>query len=232
MINPPFSGSIPIYIALGALILGLALLLGFFSRRVSRLIRRLRRRPVPETGLITSTFHLLLIALLIAASAATLFLLAFIQSYTAFTHRKRVAIVQCAPAADSKDAMTLKLVTVDSATAGRIAHYRLLGQQWALEGHILKWDDWLNFLGLRTMYKLTHVRGRYLRAEDETSKPGTVYSFVANEEDPRWHFLYEYGPRLPFVRAVYGNTVFTFPSQTKTFEIYVTTSGFMIEEKE
>ena len=232
MINPPFSGSIPIYIALGALILGLALLLGFVSRRVSRLIRRLRRRPVPETGLAASTLHLLLIALLVAASAATLFLLAFIQSYTAFTHRKRVAVVQCAPAADPKDAMILKLVTVDSATAGRIGHYRLLGQQWAIEGHILKWDDWLNFIGLQTMYKLTRVRGRYLRSEDETSRPGTVYSFVTDEEDPHWHFLYEYGPRLPFVRAVYGNTVFTFPSQTKTFEIYVTTSGFMIEETE
>jgi hypothetical protein len=232
MINPPFSGSIPIYIALGALIVGLALLLGFLSRRVSRLIRHLRRRPVPEIGLVTSTLHLLLIALFISASAATLFLLGFIQSYTAFTHRKRIAVVHCAPAANAKEVMILRLVTVDSATAGRIAHYRLLGQQWAIEGHILKWDDWLNFAGLGTMYKLTHVRGRYLRAEDETSKPGTVYSFVKDEEDPRWHFLYEYGPRLPFVKAVYGNTVFTFPSHTKTYEIYVTTSGFMIQEKE
>jgi hypothetical protein len=34
------------------------------------------------------------------------------------------------------------------------------------------------------------------------------------------------------VDAVYGNTVFTFPSATKIFQISVTTSGFMIEERE
>jgi len=232
MINPPFSGSIPIYFALGVLILGLALFLRFIFKRVSRLIRRLRRRPVPETSFIADTVRLLLIALLVAASAATLFLLAFIQSYTAFTHRTKVAVVHCTPASEAKDAMILRFVTVDSTTGGRIGHYRLRGQQWAIEGHILKWDDWLNFAGLRSMYKLTRIRGRYLRAGDQSAKPGTVYSLVADEQDPRWHFLYKYGPRLPFVHAVYGNTVFTFPSRTKTFEIFVTASGFMIEERQ
>jgi hypothetical protein len=54
---------------------------------------------------------------------------------------------------------------------------------------------------------------------------------VVSEED-RWRWLYEYGSRLPFVQAVYGNTVFTFPAEGKVFAIYVTTSGFMIIEEE
>jgi hypothetical protein len=127
--------------------------------------------------------------------------------------------------------MTLELMTRASPTVASIGRYRLRGQQWTIEGHILKWDDWLNFLGLRTMYKLTRVRGRYLRAADEMNEPATVYSLVANEDAPRWRWLYEYGARLPFVQAVYGNTVFTFPSESKSFDIYVTTSGFMIIER-
>jgi hypothetical protein len=126
--------------------------------------------------------------------------------------------------------MILNLATIESPQTASIQRYRLRGQQWSIEGHILKWDDWLNFIGLHTMYKLTRVRGRYLRTEDEMNKPATVYSLVTYEEDPRWRWLYEYGARLPFVEAVYGNTVFTFPSETKTFGIYVTTSGFMIAE--
>lgn len=230
MFNPPFSGSIPIYVALGLLILSLALLMGFLYRRAYRLIGRLRRRPVPHVGIVTSTLRLLLMLLLIALSAAVLFLLGFIQSYTAFTHRQPAAMVYCAPAEDSEDEMILWLVTFEPPTAGYLSHHRLRGQQWAVEGHILKWDDWLNLLGLQTMYKLTRVRGRYLRAEDESSKPATASSLVEQEEDPRWRWLYEYGARLPFVTAVYGNTVFTFPSDTKTFEIYATPFGFMIEE--
>jgi hypothetical protein len=154
------------------------------------------------------------------------------RSHTAFTHRQLAAMVYCMPVPEAKDEMTLWLVTFESPAVGFLSHYRLRGQQWAVEGHILKWDDWLNFLGIRTMYKLTRVRGRYLRAEEEAGQPATAYSLIENEEDPRWRWLYEYGARLPFVTAVYGNTVFTLPSETKIFRISVTTSGFMIEEGE
>jgi len=232
MLNAPFSGSIPIYIALGLLIVSLALLIGFIYKRVSRLMFRLRRRPVARVGIVTSTLRLLLILLVVAVSAAILFLFAFIQSYTVYTHRALAAKVYCTPVPGEKDEMILWLVTFDSPNVGYLSQYRLGGQQWAIEGHVLQWDKWINFFGLHTMYKLTRVRGRYLRTQDEASKPATAYSLVANEEDPRWHWLYEHGVRLPFVTAVYGNTVFTFPSETKTFRIYVTTSGFMIEEGE
>jgi hypothetical protein len=230
ILNPPFSGSIPIYVALALLIMSLALLLGFIYRRIHRIIRRLRGRPVARLGIIPSTLRLLLILLAVAISAALLFLSAFIQSYTAFTHRKLVAMVHCTPVEGTKDEMGLWLMTFEQPPVGSLSHHRLRGQKWAIEGHILKWDDWLNFIGLHTMHKLTRVRGRYLRAEDETTKPTTAYSLVENENDPHWRWLYEYGTRLPFVNAVYGNTVFTFPSETKIFRIYVTTSGFMIEE--
>jgi len=232
MLNPPFSGSIPIYIALGLLIISLVLLIGFIYKRVYRLTRRLRRRPVARVGIVTSTLRLLLILLVVAISAATLFLFAFIQSYNAFTHRELAAMVYCTPVDGAKDEMVLWLVIFESPNVGYLSHHRLHGQQWAIEGHILKWDDWLNLLGFHTMYKLTRVRGRYLRAEDESSKPATAKSLVDNEGDPRWRWLYEYGARLPFVTAVYGNTVFTSPSETKTFRIYVTTLGFTIEEGE
>jgi len=231
LFNPPFSGSMLIYSALGLLVIALALLMAFIFKRVHRIIRRLGRKPVKRLGIIASTLRLLLILLLIAVSIALLFLGAFIQSYTAFTHRELAATIHCTPVPGTEDTMVLELVTRESPAVAHIRRYRLRGQQWTVEGHILKWDDWLNFLGLQTMYKLTRVRGRYLRADDEMNKPATVYSLVANEEDSRWRWLYEYGARLPFVQAVYGNTVFTFPSETKSFDIYVTTSGFMIAEE-
>ena len=127
--------------------------------------------------------------------------------------------------------MTLEIMTRGLPMVDQGHRYQLRGQQWSVEGHILTWDERLNFLGLRTMYKLTRVRGRYLRAEDEVNKPATAYSLVVNEDDPGWRRLYEYGARLPFVQAVYGNTVFTFPAEEKVFAIYVTTSGFTITEE-
>jgi hypothetical protein len=232
ILNPPFSGSIPIYIVIGVFLLGVVLLIWFVYKRVTRLIDRLRRRPVEGAGLITSTLRLLLILLIIAVSAATLFLLAFLQSYTSFTQLERIGTVYCTPVPGSENDMVLRLVMVNSSTGGRLREYRVLGQQWVIEGHILKWDNWLNFLGLPTMYKLTRVRGRYLKAEDEASMPSTAYSLVPKEEDPFWMWLYQHGSRLPFINAVYGNATYTFPSESKAFHLYATTSGFMIQEKE
>jgi hypothetical protein len=232
MFNPPFSGSMLIYSALGIFILALILLMVFIFKRIHRILRRLRRRRVEGVGIIASTLRLLFILFLIAVSLTMLLLGAFMQSYTAFTRRELVATVRCTPVRGTLDVMILNLATIESPQTAFIHRYRLRGQQWSIEGHILKWDDWLNFIGLHTMYKLTRVRGRYLRVEDEMNKPATVYSLVTDEEDPRWRWLYEYGARLPFVQAVYGNTVFTFPSENKTFGIYVTTSGFMIAEEE
>ncbi len=232
MFTPPAPGSMLIYIGLGLLAIGLVMLILFVAKRIYRIIRRLQRKPMVRLGTIASTWRLFLILLLISASIALLFLGAFVQSYTAFTQRELVATIHCKTVPGTEDTMVLELVAPQSPTIARNRRYLLRGQQWTVEGHILKWDDWLNFLGLRTMYKLTRVRGRYLRADDEMSKPATVYSLVPNEDDSAWRWLYEYGPRLPFVQAVYGNTVFTFPSEAKTFGIYVTTSGFMITEKE
>jgi hypothetical protein len=230
-LNPPFSGSIPIYIALGVFVLGVLLLLWFIYRRVSAAINILRRRPVEKVGIVTSTLRLLIILLIIAVSVATMFLAAFLQSYTAFTQLDMIATVYCTPVPGSENDSILRFVMANSSTAGRLRQYRVLGEQWVIEGHILKWDNWLNFLGLPTMYKLTRLRGRYLKAADEASKPSTVYSLVPNEEDPLWIWLYQYGERLPFVQAVYGNAAYTFPSASKVFNLYATISGFMIQER-
>ena len=230
MVNFPFYGSLLTYGALALVLVGLFMLLVFIGNRVGRILRRLQRKPVKRVSFIASTLRLFLILLLIGAAGALLCVGAFIQSYTVFTQRELAAMVRCAPVPGTGDQMVLELAARGTPTTQQTRRYELRGQQWSIEGNILTWDPWLNFLGLRTMYKLTRVRGRYLRADDEANKPATVYSLVANEEDPRWRWLYLYGPRLPFVQAVYGNTVFTFPAEGKTFAIYVTQSGFMIAE--
>ena len=232
MFTFPVSDAQLIYGALAMLSVGLLMLIFFIAKRVGRTIRRLQGKPTKRLSIIASTLRLLFVLLLISVSIALLFLGAFIQSYTAFTQRELAATIRCTTVPGAEDTMVLELVTRESPAITKNRRYLLHGQQWTVEGHILKWDDRLNFLGLRTMYKLTRVRGRYLLADDERNKPATVYSLVPNEDNIGWRWLYEYGPRLPFVQAVYGNTVFTFPSEAKTFDIYVTTSGFMIAEEE
>jgi len=96
-----------------------------------------------------------------------------------------------------------------------------------LEGDILKWKKWINFLGFHTRYRLTRLRGRYIRTSDELTKPQEIYSLVEIEDHPIWGYLFRHGASLPFVSTVYGNAVFQNSEESSAFFVYTTTSGFL-----
>ncbi|RMF61178.1 MAG: hypothetical protein D6743_13900, partial [Calditrichaeota bacterium] len=227
MLDLPFETSFIIILASISLALAVLTLLLMVIRGLVRTARRLARKELRYVSVSRNVFRFGLTFLWIAGSMAVLFLAAFIQSYHAFTREELVAEVRCVPLSDDGASMQLELTPVYAGKRGMPRTFILNGDQWALEGNILKWDDWLNFAGLHTMYKLTRVRGRYESYLDEVNQPPSVYSLVEREDDPRWRWLYKYGHRLRFVSAVYGNTVYTYPSEKYTYEIYVTTSGFI-----
>ncbi|MFQ6112741.1 MAG: hypothetical protein ACE5NG_01490 [bacterium] len=203
----------------------------FLFNRIRRTVQRIRRKEVKRISLTQNTFRLILILFWITVSAAGLFLAAFIQSYQSFTREELVASVRCVPF-ENKQRMQMELTMTQQGQNGITRRFILNGDQWAVEGDILKWDNWMNFMGLHTMYKLTRVRGRFVTTREEVSHSPSAYSLVEKEEDPNWRWLYKYGHKLPFVTAVYGNTVFTYPSDEYVYEIYVTTSGFIAKIRE
>lgn len=231
MFNLPFSTNLVIYISLTLLLLGIFSLLFFIINRIRRTVQRFRHKEIKRISLTQSTFRFIVILFWISVSCASLFLAAFIQSYQSFTRVKLVAIVRCLPL-EKANSMQLELTSIKAGHIGITERFNLNGDQWAVEGDILKWNDWLNFVGMHTMFKLTRVRGRYLTTQDEISHSPSVYSLVEDEENPNWRWLYKYGHKLPFVTAVYGNTVFTYPSKDNVYEIYVTTSGFIAKIRE
>ena len=232
MFSFPFEMSLVILLATTSLLLALLTFVFLLANRVRRTIKRLRFQQTRYLGIGQHVFRFSITFFWIAVSAAVLFLAAFIQSYRNFTKEELVAEVRCVPVqGDSAVTMHLELIPVSAGQRLSPRVFLLNGDQWALEGDILKWDDWLNFAGIHTMYKLTRVRGRYVDFEDEMNQKRSVFSLVEREDDPRWRWLYKYGHRLRFVDAVYGNTVYTYPLQDNAFEVYVSTSGFTVKIK-
>ncbi|HEX9653433.1 MAG TPA: hypothetical protein VGA99_06960 [bacterium] len=232
MFSFPFEMSLVILLATTSLLLALLTFVFLLANRARRTIKRLRFQQTRYLGIGQHVFRFSITFFWIAVSAAVLFLAAFIQSYRNFTKEELVAEVRCVPVqGDGAVTMHLELIPVSAGQRLSPRVFLLNGDQWALEGDILKWDDWLNFAGIHTMYKLTRVRGRYVDFEDEMNQKRSVFSLVEREDDPRWRWLYKYGHRLRFVDAVYGNTVYTYPLQDNAFEVYVSTSGFTVKIK-
>ncbi|MFQ5604453.1 MAG: hypothetical protein ACE5HS_14380 [bacterium] len=232
MIEFPFETSLIIYIAVVSLVLGVLSFIGLIFKKIKRTVQRIRRNRFERVSFTRNISQFTLTFLWIAVSAAVLFLAAFIQSYQKFTRNVLVAEVRCIPLADSENSLYLQYTPVKDGKLQTPQTFLLNGDQWALEGQILKWDDWLNFFGVHTMFKMTRVRGRYVNFQDEIDNPPSVYSLVEHEEDPQWRWLFKYGHKIRFVTAVYGNTVFTYPSTNQVYEIFVSTSGFMAKVRE
>ena len=210
--------------------LGLLFFLFYIYRRIRWFFRLLSRRQTVSPGILTSLRNLLLIMFWTAFFGMALFLGFFLRSYHAFNEEKPVAEIVTHPSTLNKESrVTLtQFVHPDDPTS---RDFFLRGDQWMLEGDIIKWDPWLNFLGLHTRYRLTRLRGRYMKTNDEVNAKKTIYSLVSQEENPLWQYLYKYGHRLPFVSTVYGNAAFQTSGEERRFFIYIGTSGFIVRER-
>lgn len=213
------------------LLAGLVLLLIFIYRRILFVARKLGGKRASAPKLLGSLRNLLLILLWTSVFGMLLFAGFFFRAYRAFTLEEPVAEVIIGPKGNA-GLSSITIIQDEQGRNPRLRQFEVSGDQWVLEGDILKWRNWLNFLGLHTRYRLTRLTSRYLLASDERARPRTVYPLVENEGSPLWRFLYKYGPRLPMVSTVYGNAVFQSSGEGGFFRVYVGTSGFIARKRQ
>jgi hypothetical protein len=229
----PFSPNAPVYAGAVGVFLGIVFLLVYFYRRIRWLAgagKRGGKKP-DRPRLWASLRNFVLIMLWTAVFGMILFMGFFFRAYQAFTYEKPVArVVTQSGESDGRHQLTLTQFGADGGETVR--QYPITGDQWMLEGDILKWPNWLNFLGKHTRFRLTRLRGRYIQASDELSKEATVYPLVRDEDHPVWRYLYRFGHKTPFVSTVYGNSVFQDAGEDARYLVFVGTSGFIVRREE
>ena len=203
--------------------------------KVFNLIFKAFRRPSTNkdgektpAGCLYQIFRVLLITLLIALGLATIFLGAFIQSLSTFNKQALVAEVLCKEIDETNHSMKMILIEKNGKNANVPQEFLLTGDRWFIRGDIIKWESWVNFLGLHTMYKLNRIGGFFSDTRMESELKPTHYSLVPEEETPTWRWLYKRGYELPFINNVYGSSVSQYPQLQKVFKIYVTIFGFSV----
>jgi hypothetical protein len=216
-----------VYAGFAGVFLGLLFLLLYLYHRITWVIRVISGKKTISPGLVSSLGRLVMIFLWTSIFGMCLFFGFFLRSYHAFTIERPVAEILSEPLGAAR-ANRITVIRFDPPAS---QEFLILGDQWMIEGDILKWDDWLNFLGLETRYRLTRVRGRYVSTHQEALEKPTVYSLVRDEHHFLWKYLYEYGHRLPFVSTVYGGAVFQVAKGSHRFLLYVGPSGFIVRGK-
>lgn len=216
----------------GLILIGLGFL-GFFLF-VSRFFAKRRRRKAGEAvrrrGFIAGLFELGFLLLLILAGLSCLSLAALQNTYRAFTDRQLVLAVHARLVDPFEKRMEVTLYW-PTENGSRSQKFELVGDQWMVEGNILLWDDYLTVHGFKPGYRITRLRGRFLNATQEQETPPTVIDFGSDGLDFYWRWLFRHADRVPGIRAVFGQTVFTFPDENSLFEILIRHDGFILSQR-
>ncbi len=183
----------------------------------SKFGKKLRRRRF-RWGRVTSGVILLLLA------SSILWMTLLVQTYVELTSDIKVATVHATTIANAPHLMSVELTMFDQ--SGKTVSdktYLVNGDEWMLEGDIIKFPPLLNILGLHSGYKITRLEGRYDNPNLELHGPRTVVTLNGGD-DGFFKTVQEATWLSPIVQGAYGNAVFL-AADGKTYNVYVSQSG-------
>lgn len=157
---------------------------------------------------------------LLAVAISLLWATFLVQSYLGLTGEIKVAHIHATPIANVAHEMGVEVILYDGkghAISDKL--YLLQGDEWMLQGDVVKFPAWLNVIGLHAGYKLTRLEGRYDDINLENSAHHTAIALNGGDDN---FFKTTYAYRSwfgPFVDAEYGNAVF---QTTGSFDVFAT----------
>src|SRR5947199_668225 len=123
-----------------------------------------------------------IVLLLIAISL--LWLTFLVQSYLGLTGEIKVAHVRATAITNVPHEMSVELTLYDNhghSTSDNT--YLLQGDEWMVQGDIIKFPAWINFFGLHSGYKLTRLEGRYDDIKLENTAPHTAVELNGGDDN-------------------------------------------------
>jgi hypothetical protein len=224
----------------GGLLLGVWPLL-HVCRRLGRAVFRRQQKPWGLTRYLTTVATG---AFLTGVGTASLGLWLALSAFGDVGHKTEVAEIQCIELGPGK--LRVYYVPLDGdGRRGATESYDVSGDQWTVGGDLVRFRPLLGHLGVDTVYQVTRVEGRWLKAEDANNHKATAFDRPAAGRSAAgageraatgsgWLALYQHGTRGPLgwlVQGVNGGAVSQLPDRRALFHLFVTSDGFILDKK-
>jgi hypothetical protein len=216
-------------VSVTALVIG-GLLCAWLLKRFGRAVMR---SPQPAVGVTRYVLTLGFAALFVGVGLAAAGLLFALQSYDAFTRKRLVAEVQCIEMSPGKLRVYLVPIDYDGATRGATETYDLEGDQWQVGADVLRFRPFLTVFGVETVYRLTRVEGRWVRAADANAHKPSAFD-RGGGTTRSWLALYRDGKRGPLgwmIDGAHGQSVSQMPDRRAVYELYMTANGLVVNKR-
>lgn len=192
-------------LGLSGLLLGLCLLL----------LLLIRRRPLSAS---------LALLIFVPLSAVVVVVSQDLLAYQNLAEEERIASVFVARRADQSYVVQL--------TREAQAHTTVVtvhGDEWRLEGRVLRWTSSLAKLGLNNLVRLQRLSGRYRETADEQQQLRSVYPLDSDEWVDAWSMLKERPLVWQWVDVDFGSGVYGPLEDGALFGIYLGRSGMFVK---
>ncbi len=92
--------------------------------------------------------------------------------------------------------------------AGQVRSFDLAGDEWQLDARLITWKLPALLAGVKPLYRLERLQGRYGDVKQELDAPRTVYSLRSGGELDLWTLKRQYPKALPFADAQFGSAAY------------------------
>jgi len=196
-------------------IVGVILLIISIIIIISVIVRVIKKKGRLKGLLFSLTGFLIIFAF----ATSFIYLSLFLQTFSRYIHEEKIGWVYTEKMGDM-----IKVYFCNEKE--KEAHsFELYGDQWMVEGYILRWKLYLRWLGANSYYRVTRFRGRWEILGGEISP--TEYEIHPHEDF--WKFLLKNAEHIPLVDAAYGIGAFQYPARD-TFYLYINDTGFILRK--
>jgi hypothetical protein len=145
-----------------------------------------------------------------------------IHGYRALTAEEVAARIEVRPAGPQRFTATIRMAD------GTVVTHELAGDEFYVDAHILKWKPPGHLIGLRTLWSLDRVAGRYRSIEDERTAPRTVHALAPERALDLFDLRRRHAALSPLYDAAYGSATYLPVTGPAELELRVTTSGLLL----
>jgi hypothetical protein len=106
--------------------------------------------------------------------------------------------------------------------------YFIKGHRWLVKGEILQWQSLLERVGLKKMYRITHLQGQYNTAKPNSNQRANSYTLIHDDQNALWRMLSSACQAVHLVRIETISTDALIPNYKDTITLWITSKGFLV----
>jgi|SRR5690625_3357611 len=142
-------------------------------------------------------------------------------TYARFTAEQPIGTISFVKLAPQRYAATFK------GADGRVVNAILSGDQWELDARIIKWTGFATELGLKPLYRLDRLSGRYENVHQARARPRSIVALAQDPGIDLYAVARAQAGWLPLVDAAYGSGTYLPMADGARYRISLSFTGLL-----